>query len=143
MEQVLKALCARVPAAIGAVVCDDEGETVVSVLGRAPPPEAAEQRARDHVPRSMALHMPVGEFLVRLVGAEVCAVLRAVDHRSRAKAAGAVFGMHIAYREVDLLLSTLPDDYYVVVVLRRPVVVEPIWQRVLSAVEALRRDILE
>lgn len=143
MQAVLDAFCAETPEAIGAVVCDDEGETVVSALGSAKPPPAAEARAREHVPRSMTLHMPVGEFLVRLAGAEICAVLRALERAGRAKAAGGPEDVHVAYREVELLSRTLPEDYYFVVVLREPRVVGTIRRRMDATARALARDILE
>jgi hypothetical protein len=143
MQAVLDAFCAETPEAIGAVVCDDEGETVVSALGAAVVPRDADVRAREHVPRSMTLHMPVGEFLVRLVGAEVCAVLRALDRTSRWGAAGPVRVVHLAYREVELLSRTLPEDYYLVVVLRHPRVVGAVRRRVEAAARVLARDILE
>lgn len=143
MQAVLEAFCARTPEAVGAVVCDDEGETVVSALGSAEPPADADARAREHVPRSMTLHMPVGEFLVRLAGAEVCAVLRALDRTSRRRTAGPVRMTHVAYREVELLSRTLPEDYYLVVVLRRPRVLGVIRRRVEATARVLARDILE
>lgn len=143
MEATLQALCARTPEAIGAVVCDDEGETVVSALGRARPPAEADARAREHVPRSMTLHMPVGEFLVRLVGAELCALLRAIDGAGRSKTAGALRGLHLAYRGVELVCRSLPDDYYLLVVLSSPRTLAPIQRRIDAAARVLARDIIE
>lgn len=75
LEALLEALCDRLPSAIGAVLCDFEGESVVAALGAAPVPPDAEARAREHVPRALALTMPVKEFLIRLAGAEPCALL--------------------------------------------------------------------
>lgn len=143
MEAALRDLCARIPSAIGAVVCDDEGETVVCSLGPAAPPAEAEREAREHVPRSIALHMPVGEFLVRLVGAELCAILRAFEVASRDKTAGAVDAVQLSYREIDLLLHPLPEDYYLVTVLRRPVVLGAARHLVERAARAVADDIRE
>lgn len=115
-------LCQAVPSAIGAVLCDFEGETVVSALGPAAPPKEAELRAKEHVPRALALTMPVGEFLVRLVGAEPCALLRLFGDGGRVRGAGELAALEVQYEEVELLIRRLPNDFYLVLVLRRPAV---------------------
>lgn len=119
LHESLVALCRGVPSAIGAVLCDPEGETVVSALGSAPAPAAAEQRAREHVPRALELSMPVAEFLVRLAGAEPCALLNLFDGFIRKHRGGLVRALHFRYAEIELLVRRLPEDFYVVLVVRR------------------------
>ena len=122
LSQPLVALCGAVPKAIGAVLCDFEGETVVSALGRAPPPPEAAARAKDHVPKALALTMPVGEFLVRLGGAEPCALLPLFGDRGRARGAGELRTLVLRYAAIELLIQRLPNDFYLVLVLARPAV---------------------
>ncbi len=143
IEEALERLCSSVPWAVGAVVCDDEGETVISRLGRAKPPEEAESQARDHVPKSMALSMPVGDFLVRLAGAELCAVLRRVEHVTRTKGTGSANLLHLRYRNVDVAIATLPEDYYVVAILRRPCTVGWVLHRLRETAGIVASAILE
>lgn len=120
LQAPLVALCRGVPDAIGAVLCDYEGETVASALGPAPAPAAAAARAREHVPRALALSMPVAEFLVRLAGAEPCALLNLFDGSIRKHGGGFLRAMHFRYSEVELLVRRLPEEFYVVLVVRRP-----------------------
>lgn len=120
LEEILEALVGAVPDAIGAALCDFEGETVVTALGAAaPPPEAAAQ-ATDHVPRTLELAMPVAEFLVRLAGAEPCSTMRLLDETSTRHGAGSITAFEVRYAAVELLVRRLPEDFYVVLVLRRP-----------------------
>jgi hypothetical protein len=120
LEEILERLTEEVPEAIGAVVCDFEGETVVAALGAAPLPKEALERARDHVPKQIPLVMPIGQFLLRLAGAEPCALLRQIEQRADQRGAGAVRSFHARYENVEILVDPLPGDYYLVLVLRRP-----------------------
>lgn len=120
LKAPLQQLCARVPEAVGAVLCDFEGETVVTRLGAAAPPSAAALRAQDHVPKTLAMQMPVAEFLMRLAAAEPCAPLRHFAACTRAGGFGAVHGLEARYAEVEILTECLPEDFYLVLVLRRP-----------------------
>lgn len=122
LEDPLEALCAAVPEAIGAVLCDYEGETVVNALGSAAPPAEAEARASDHVPKNLPLTMPVAEFLVRLAGAEPCALLRQFVVGNRAGAGGQLRSFSTVYEQVEMLVHCLPEDFYVVLVVRRPAI---------------------
>lgn len=117
---ILEALCQQVPEAIGAVLCDFEGETVVTALGRAAPPHDAIVRAQEHVPKAMALSMPVAEFLVRLAGAEPCALLRQFADVGVRRQAGGLRTLEMQYREVQTFACRLPEEFYVVLVTRRP-----------------------
>ena len=120
LERVIQNLTDRVPRAIGAVLCDYEGETVLTALGSTPAPEGARRRALEHVPKALKLSMEVGEFLVRLAGAESCGLLRHFDEGGRRFGAGALFSVEMRYSDIELLVHMLPNDYYLVLLLRRP-----------------------
>lgn len=120
LEEILERLMQEVPQAIGAVVCDFEGEAVIALLGAAEPPLEATAKALEHVPRQMSLDMPIGQFLLRLAGAEPCALLRMIDQHGRLRGAGTVRSLDVCYEKVEILVDPLPSDYYVVLVLRRP-----------------------
>lgn len=122
LELILRDLCGAVPEAIGAVLCDFEGERVVSVLGAAEPPAEAVARAKEHVPRALALSMPLGEFLIRLAAAEPCALLGLFGAAARTHRAGPVASLTLQHQRVELQVFRLPDDFYLCLVLRRPVV---------------------
>lgn len=113
-------MCDRIPEVIGAVLCDQQGETIVSALGRAPVPPEAREKAQEHVPSRLDLNIPVGEFLVRLAGAEPCALLRSLQVTHAERGAGALDAYVARYGTVDLVVEQLPDDLYLLVVLRRP-----------------------
>ena len=142
LRDPLVALCRGVRGAIGAVLCDFEGETVASALGLASAPKAAEQRAREHVPRAMDLSMPVAEFLVRLAGAEPCALLNLFDGSMKKHGGGVLRGLHFRYAEVDLLVRRLPEEFYVVLVVRRPAESGSARQKLEHAAEALARALV-
>jgi hypothetical protein len=142
LEAILHALCAAVPAAIGAVLCDFEGETVVAALGTAAPPAAALARAQDHVPRAIALHMPLPAFLMRLAGAEPCALLRLFSEAAAHGHAGGLAGFTVRYAEVELLVERLPEDFYLVLAVRRPAVSALAQRAAREAVERLRPHLL-
>jgi hypothetical protein len=120
VEALLLRLVGELPEAIGAVVCDEEGETVMAMLGRADIPPEAEDRALEHVPRTLALEMPVGQFLLRLCGAEASTLIRTLDTHSRSRGAGAFASLHARYERVEVIVEPLRDDYYLVLVLDRP-----------------------
>jgi hypothetical protein len=120
LEETLRRLLQRVPEAIGAIVCDFEGETVMALLSDTPIPSEAEARAWEHVPKQIALEIPIGQFLMRLAGAEPCSVVRSLDEHGRRRGAGGFLSMHACYERVEILVDPLPSDYYVVLVLRRP-----------------------
>ncbi len=122
LEDPLEALCAAVPETIGAVLCDYEGETVVNALGKAAPPDEAKDRATEHVPKNLALTMPVAEFLVRLAGAEPCALLRQFMVGNQAAGGGQLHSFSTGYEHVVMLVHRLPEDFYIVLVLRQPAV---------------------
>ena len=131
-------MCDRIPHAIGAVLCDQQGESIVSALGRAQVPPLARERAQDHVPSRLDLNIPVGEFLVRLAGAEPCALLRQIQATQNERNAGTLAAYVARYDEVDVVVEQLPDDLYLFVVVRRPSVVGRTRYHTLHACERLR-----
>ena len=120
LEAILTQLLSDVPEAIGAIICDFEGEMVTSVLGAAPIPLAAQAKALEHVPKQIPLDIPIGQFLMRLAGAEPCALLRLIEEHGRRRGAGGFLSLHVCYEMVEILVDPLPSDYYLVLVLKRP-----------------------
>jgi hypothetical protein len=122
LDGILENLCAAVPEAIGAVLCDYEGETVVSVIGSAGVPPEAKTEALQHVPKTIGVPAAVEEFLVRLAGAEPCALLRGFGTAAAGRGAGILSALECRYEHVELLIQCLPNDYYIVLILRRPAI---------------------
>ena len=120
LEEIVQRLAQDVPNAIGAIVCDYEGETVTLALGRAPLPAEAEDHARSYIPRAMVPDVDLGEFLLKLAGAEPCALIRLFDKHSKSHGTGPLTSLDLRYRGVDMLVRRLPEDYYVLLVLLRP-----------------------
>lgn len=141
-DDILRDLCDAVPNVIGAVLCDFEGETVVSALGSASPPEEAAQAAQEHVPKNVALTMSVPEFLVRLAGAEPCALLRLFGEQCRQHSAGELEGLSVSFRQIRMFVRRLPEDFYVVLVVRRPAVVGQAVRHLGTAAERLTPHLL-
>ena len=120
LEEILQSLCGRLPEAIAAVLCDFEGELVVSATGDASLPREAEENLFEHVPRARRLTIPEPEYLLRLAAAEPCAILR-MFHESGARVGlGALREIEVRYAAVDMLVRQLSHAYYVVLFLRRP-----------------------
>lgn len=122
LEAIVRDLCARVPRAIGAIVCDWEGEAIACALGRIGVGKEAEERAKEHVPRAISLTMPVPEFLVRLAGAEPAGLLRMFGQSGQRLGTGEITSMEVAYRDIAILIDRLPNDFYLMMLLRRPAV---------------------
>lgn len=110
---------ASIPGAFGAVLCDFEGESVVARLGTTPLSESVEAEARKHVPNALKTQFSIGEYLLRLAGAEPCALLMTVGRRLNNGAAGRLNTLEIGYENVSLVVLTLPEDFYLVIVLDR------------------------
>ncbi len=131
-EAVLADLCDN-PDVIGAVLCDDEGEMVATSRGRAElPPGAAEQAAR-HMPNAFSVDVPTPDFLLRLGSAETCGPLRLMQRIAKRGAAGDVQTVDLRYAELDVLLHALPEDFYIVVFVRRPNLLAGLWARLAAA----------
>ena len=120
LQNIVQVVCDRVPEVIGAVLCDQQGETIVSALGQATVPPEANERAKDHVPNRIDLNIPVGEFLVRLAGAEPCAVIRQLQAAQTEQGAGSLDAYVARYSQVDLIVEQLPEELYLFIALRRP-----------------------
>lgn len=122
LTAVVQKLCEQVPEAIGAIICDFEGEGVVWAFGRAEVPAGAERNARSRIPQTLETSMSLPEFLLRITGAEPCALLRMFAEKSHARGLGAIRGLDLRFEEMDLLVRPLPEDYYVMLALRRPAI---------------------
>lgn len=120
LDAVVRQLCDRLPEAIGAVLCDFDGEAVVSAVGHAPAPQGAEVLARARIPRALASEVSLTDFLMRVSGAEPSAFLRAFDEQTRTRGLGPLEAVDLRFDEVDVLVRRLPEDYYVMLALRRP-----------------------
>ena len=95
----------------------------MSALGSGEVPPTARERATDHVPDRMEINMPVNEFLVRLAGAEPCAIIRQLQAAQNERGAGTLDAYVARYAEIDLIVEQLPEDLYLFVALRRPATV--------------------
>lgn len=137
LVDVLDALCGDVPEAIGAIVCDFEGELVVHAAGPAPVPEHAVQEAADHIPEALSDREATREFVLRLAAAEVCTAVRQSDETLRGCRASGLQGLEMRFAEVDLLVHTLPDDYYVVLAAARPALLARARMRLAQAARGL------
>lgn len=110
---------AEVPGVLGAVLCDHEGETVVARLGATPIPAEVASEARRHVPRTLRDTVATGEYLLRLAGAEPCALLALFAQKCQAVGAGRLEALELGFQAVGLLVTRLPEDFYLVMVLDR------------------------
>ncbi len=102
-----------VAGSFGAVLCDFEGEAIAVRLGPAPLPEGSERRLERHVPRSLGSGPSAGTFLLRLAGAEPCALLALFEGPRARFGAGPLLGLDLEFREAGVLARRLPEDHYV------------------------------
>jgi hypothetical protein len=141
LESIVRALCADLPRAIGVVLCDWEGEAVVCAVGSAEPPEEAEARVKEHVPQKMALNMPIAEFLIRLAGAEPCGLLRSFEASGSKTGAGGLEAIEVRYESVEMIVHRLPNEFYLMVLLRRPAITAEARRKVGDACVRLREHV--
>ena len=92
---MLTALVARVPGARGAIFCDREGESIELVI------------------RDSAL----SEYDMKVFGAQVAAPWTAIDASTRERGAGALQEMQAGCVAGSLLCRSLPEGYYVVLLI--------------------------
>jgi hypothetical protein len=137
----LGALCAELPDALGAVLCDYDGERVVSADGAAEIPEAALAAAARHVPRTLDAPDERRRFLLSIAGAEPCGPLAALGAVAERSGVGALSELGWTFRDVAVLVATLPDDYYLVLALRRPTVIAPAWRALRAAARDLAAEL--
>lgn len=131
LERILRELCALVPRAIGVVLADDDGESVVTVRGLAALPPGAREEAARHVPRALAASTDVEQLALRLAGAEPSAVLRIIG-------LGRCRAYEVRHGAVDVLVERVDDELYVVLFVLRPAVRAQVRPQLLGTVRALR-----
>lgn len=139
LEAEVQSLCVQIPEAIGAILCDFEGERVVSALGSAPLPPVAAAQALDHVPRNLSLSVPPAEFLLRLCGAELCGLMERCQQIASSQQLGEPQSLELSYRGVKLCAAALPEGYFLLVVMR-PEALSAQARRILIGVCAAVRD---
>ncbi len=120
LEAILTALCAELPDALGIVLADADGESIVTVRGPAPLPSGTEAEVRRHLPRALESTIALDVFALRLAGAEPSPVLRALAERARSAGAGPLVAYEVRYRAVEVLVSAVDEELYVALFLRRP-----------------------
>lgn len=118
-EALLAPLCEN-NGVLGVVLCDDEGEMVATRRGPAELPTGAAEHAVKHMPSALSADIAAPDFLLRLGSAETCGPLRLMQRIAKRGAAGEVRTVDLRYGELDVLLRALPEDFYVVVFVRRP-----------------------
>ena len=113
------AAAAAAPDAFGAILCDYEGETVAVAMGPVAIPAPVLDRAASQLPGALQRPARARDYLLRLAGAEPCALLALFDRPARRLGAGALTGLELGYANARLVVRRLPDDYYLVIVLAR------------------------
>jgi hypothetical protein len=96
-RRMLTALVERVAGARGAVLCDREGESVELVIG----------------------DPALSPYEMRVFGAQLAAVSLAVQEAGRERGAGALLELAAGCAAGSLLCRTLPEGYYVVLLVGR------------------------
>jgi hypothetical protein len=138
IDAVIQELCSGLPRAIGAIVCDPDGERIAHAEGRAPAPLSATDRAKAQLPQSMRDRSESLELLLQLAAAEPQAYLRALHDRGRSSGAGDLKTVELQFADVCVLVSPLPEQHYLLLALRRPCVVLDARQALESAGSRLR-----
>lgn len=110
---------AAIPGALGAVLCDFEGEAVLTRVGTSSWPPALLQEATEHIPEQLPGALSGPEFVLRLAAAEPCALLALFGRGARRAGAGELGTLELSFRRVFLVVERLPEDYYLVIVLDR------------------------
>lgn len=116
---MLTALVGRVPGARGAVFCDVEGESVELVV-------------RDS---------DLGEYEMKVVGAQMAAVWLSVQTGARERGAGVLLELQAGCAEGSLLCRALPDGYYVVLLVGRGSPLAPAAFELRSVAAEMAREI--
>lgn len=118
LEAALSA-AAEVQGVLGAILCDGEGEAVLTRVGPSPLSPPMEREARSHVPDSLHSEEALVDFLLRLAGAEPSALLASLRARTVAGGGGELEGLEIGFRAVRVVVVELGKEYYLVTVLDR------------------------
>ncbi len=96
-RELLGSLVAKAPGARGAIFCDYEGEAVELVLG----------------------DDSLSEYDMKVFGAQLAAAWLSLQNDSAERGAGAIVELRIACAHGTLLCRSLPDGYYVVLLIGR------------------------
>lgn len=141
LDDTLSRACMGVPGALGIILCDYEGEKVVLGLGGTKPSPDVRENASEHVPRDFVLTQDISGFLLQLAGAEVSGLLEDFSRIGQRHALGTVELLRLRYAQVELLVHSLPEGYFVVMALSRPGFSGPALGRLLKAAQSLAREI--
>jgi len=125
MQEILQKLCERFPAALGAAVCDSEGESIDIALGSGHFPEASLKRVESSFPlqynRASWTEEKTRMFALRQWAAEPS---RSTGLVNRAYEFAGDFQIldifSIRSQALDLVVGVMEDHMYLVLVLARP-----------------------
>jgi hypothetical protein len=116
---MLTALLGRVPGSRGAVFCDHEGESVELVIG----------------------DDALSEYEMKVYGAQLAAPWLSVRETAHERGAGALLELEASCGAGSLLCRSLPDGYYVVLLIGRGARRAPASFQLRSAAEEIAREI--
>lgn len=119
-QRIVADLCQSVPSAIGAVLCDLDGEQIAGAEGAAPLPARALERAQSQLPQTLRDTQPERQLVLRLATADVIRWVHGLA--AVAPSSGKVLAIELRYGSAEILIQTLPEDHYLVLVLARPCV---------------------
>ncbi len=120
LDGVLQNLAESTPAAFGAVLCDEEGETVALYEGCQPPPLGLVARVETQFPRALARPVSAAACLIRWMGSEWRAVSHGFQGLATGTGAGPTLGLELNFSEFQVLVRPLPEDYALCLFLRPP-----------------------
>jgi hypothetical protein len=148
MEKLLEDLCQCCPAALGAAVCDSEGESLALALGSADFPSSSLQLIDARLPRQFDRQSwPENDtklFTLRQWAAEPS---RSTGRLRQAWKSGAehacLTAFCLRFRHIDLAMATLEDHMYLVLVLRRPNLLSLSRREVMRTAHALEHHLAQ
>lgn len=105
------------PGTFGVLLCDYEGETVMSRFGDTEVSSVVLDAAASQLPGSLRTKVEAKEYLLRVVGAELCPLLAQFDRVTQNADEGPLIGFELVFEHIDLVVRRLPDDYYLAFVL--------------------------
>ena len=118
-RRMLTALVGRVPGALGAVFCDHEGESVDLVVADS----------------------AISEYEMKVYGAQVAAAWLSTKESAAERGAGPLLELQAACAAGSLLCRSLPDGYYVVLVLGARAPIAPAAFELRAAAAEIAREI--
>jgi len=135
MQKALEQLCELVPEALGAAVCDADGESLALAIGAADFPECGWELIRTAMPRQFAEeHRSLDEskqFVLRQWAAEPSRSSGILNRAHLTAGASEPSQFSLRFDEFELLVHVMVEQMYVVLVVRRPCVT-PIAARYLA-----------